>query len=101
MGMTTIKDDIHVRVDPRSASDLGFASIGGITRPDAETIQMCEGIAADIRRHVDGLPSGWVDRSRGVQVVWTDVQVCEFCGSKWDDRDAPVNGCCAQDEGAA
>ena len=51
----------------------------------------CEGIAKDVRRHVD-------DVARAFVVDETE-DACEFCGSKWTEDSASYNGgCCDKDE---
>lgn len=90
------KNDIRVVVQPRSPGDFGSVSISGIKRSESETIEMCEFIAADIRRHVDGLQSRG---NRGVEVTWDDVPVCGHCGSDWTGESAIYNGgCCSKDD---
>lgn len=93
------RTNYRVEVRPRAASDFGIASISSVTRTEKETISICERIAADIRRHVDDLPSRWSDYDRGVQVVWDNEPVCSHCGNAWTEKSDSYNGgCCAEDE---
>lgn len=94
------KQNIRVVVYPRSPGDFGSFSISGQKRSEEETLQMCEEIADDIRRHVDNIPSRSIGgNSRGVSVEWDDDPVCEYCGSIWSEDSVTYNGgCCSKDE---
>lgn len=94
MGKKIVKSNFHVKVYPRSPGDYGIFSIGGQMRKEEDEIAICEEIAADVRRHVDNLPSG---RGRGVTVAWDEEEVCEHCGSKWNPT-CFGNNCCEKDE---
>jgi len=96
MGKQINKADIRVEVRPRSLGDYGqFRISNGRERTEAQAITDCEDIAEQIRRHVDGLPSC---RDRGVDVVWDNEEVCEYCGRAWTEGDSPHNGgCCKED----
>lgn len=86
----TIESNYRVEVHPRHHGDLGFAFISGMTRPEPETRRICEDIAQQIKRHVDGV---------GTARVVCDVEVvCEYCGWAWtEDGNAHNGGCCEKD----
>ena len=93
------RTNFRVEVFPRAPSDFGVVSISSIERSETETERMCERIAADIRRHVDDLPSSWSDHSRGVHVAWDNEPFCSHCSSPWTEKSETYNGgCCAEDE---
>lgn len=96
MGKKQTRHGFHVVVTPRDPGDLGGLFISGQRLTEAEWERECESIAADIRRHVDGLPSR---HGRGVSVEWQTASVCEHCGSDWTEESTAYNGgCCAKDE---
>ena len=97
MGHKTIKENIRVEVDPRDPGDFGIARIHGLfSSSEQQKIADCEDIAAQIRRHVDGLPTYG---DRGVSVKWDERTVCEHCGYEWGvPVGSPHNGgCCSKD----
>lgn len=90
MGKIINKQNFRVEAYPRMPGNFGAIRIGGVTRSVAETEALCESIARDINRHVDGLES--------VYVAWDDYPECEHCGSRWtEDHDRHNGGCCAKD----
>lgn len=91
MSRTVTKAEYRVEVYPKHPGDFGGIFIGGMSRPDDETRAMCEEIARQVKRHVDGVGSA--------SVAWTTVARCEFCGSTWTEgKDALHNGgCCDRD----
>lgn len=98
MAKSHIYENHRVVVELRGSGDFGIASISGVQRRHDEAVRECEHIAEQIRRHVDGLAS---HRSKGVQVDWDAIPVCEHCGSRWSEDSAEYNGgCCAKDEEA-
>lgn len=96
MSKKLLKTNIRVEVKPRAPGDFGFISISGIARQEQETIKECEEIAAQIRRHVDGLP---YRGDKGVFVEWDREPVCSYCGLAWsEDGDDYNGGCCKEDQ---
>jgi len=93
MGKEIVKENIRVEVYAKSPGDFGFASMSGVFRTEDEELQMCEGIARDIRRHVDDLPSRG---NSGVNVVYDTREYCEFCENTWevDENGEPI--CCSR-----
>lgn len=94
MGKRLECDNVRVEVVARSPGDYGYCSIGNQRRSFEDERRECESLADQIRRHVDGLPSG---HGRGVDVVWDDHIVCEFCGSRWTEDGEHNGGCCEKD----
>lgn len=99
MGYVKRRENIRVEVEPRNPGDCGGFYIGGQENTEAEEVAACEQIAAEIRRHVEGLPSRG---AQGVVVVWDTKRYCEHCGSVWGEPDdSPHNGgCCGTDSSA-
>lgn len=95
MSKKEVKYNIRVEVEPRSPGDFGMISFGGVTRSENQTLQLCEEIADDIRRHVDNLPSGY---DRGVRVVYDSEFVCSHCSSDWKPDQKGFNDCCLEHE---
>lgn len=96
MAKRVTRSNFRVEVVPRSPGDFGWASVSGQCRTAEEERAVCEEIAQEIRRHVDGLP---YRGDRGVSVVWDTGGVCEFCGQKWTEASEAYNGgCCSADE---
>lgn len=96
MPIKTIRHNFRVEVLPCPPGDFGACFVSGITESEDETERKCEQIADDIRRHVDGLPSG---RRHGVSVEWDIAKVCEHCGSDWTEDSTVYNGgCCSRDD---
>ncbi len=90
MGKVTHRENfrVEVDVDPR----------GGWTQGEAAWERDCEDIAAQIRRHVDGLPRYG---NRGVSVAWDVIATCSHGGARWTEDSPDYNGgCCAKDEDA-
>lgn len=99
MSKITIRSNFRVEVSPRGVGDFGQFHISGQTQSEDDWERDCEEIASQIRRHVDGLPSG---RNRGVQVEWDLNHVCSHCGYNWTENSSEYNGgCCAEDEKSA
>lgn len=95
MTKTTKETNFRVEVYPRGPGDYGSFSIGGTSRTAKEERAVCEDIAAQIRRHVDDLPTRG---NRGVEVIYDEEDVCSYCGSGWtEDSDEFNGGCCAKD----
>jgi hypothetical protein len=84
----------HVEVTPRSLGNLGFASVPShwmSSNPIKDIKERCDGIADEIKRHVDNI--------QYVEVVEENEKVCEFCGRFWtEDSDTYNGGCCDDDE---
>lgn len=91
MSMKKTKTSFRVEVTPRHPGDYGICFIGGETRTPEEERRLCEEIAEQIRRHVDGINKPCV--------TWDVEKTCEFCGYGWTEADdSPHNGgCCNQD----
>ena len=90
MGVKKTNVNFRVEVTPRAPGDFGICFIGGQTRTEKETRDICNDMIQQIRRHVDGIDSA---------VLAYDVEeTCEHCGRQWTKGDSPHNGgCCDQD----
>lgn len=87
---TSVCTNFHVRVEPRSKGDFGFATISSIQYTPKEEEEACEEMVREIKRHVD--------RVGYIGVEYDAEQVCEFCGAQWTEDDDNYNGgCCSQD----
>lgn len=85
------RTDFRVVVYPRRPGNYGWVHIGGVTRSEKESENLCESIKQDIRRHVDDI--------QNIEINWDSEKVCEFCGSTWSEDSAAYNGgCCGKDE---
>jgi hypothetical protein len=91
MGMKKTRTNFRVVVWPKPPGDFGVCFIGGQTRDEKESMDLCEEIVTQIRRHVDGVQQPIAS--------WDVIKVCEHCGSKWTEGESsPHNGgCCKQD----
>lgn len=93
-----VPTNYRVVVEPRGLGDFGVFSLGDRSYGTAEQIaeayaERCRDIAAEIKRHVDGV--------RSIDVEFEQNPVCEHCGSRWTEASADYNGgCCDADEDA-
>lgn len=96
MACKTRRDNFRVEISPKSPGDFGSFFIAGQDQSEANWESDCEEIAEQIRRHVDGLPTGG---RQGVTVVWDDCLECEHCGRTWTEGEnsAHNGGCCPKD----
>ena len=85
MGRIDRKENIRVEVEAGGYMRITRRS------PEEQMVDACEGVAAQIRRHVDGLGS--------VRVMWDTAGTCEHCGAQWTEDSPDYNGgCCDADE---
>ncbi len=93
MARTVSRENFRVTVYPRNPGDFGVISFGGVTREEVAWEEFCNDIAADIRRHVDGIARD------GVHVEWDDVAQCSHCSYLWTEDSPHYNGgCCEVDQ---
>ena len=95
------KENFRVVVEPKRLGDFGFVSTSDCLlygdgpeaqkRIEAEYAERCQGIAAEVKRHVDNVAWAAVEYDQGY--------ACEYCGSTWTERSDNYNGgCCTRDE---
>jgi len=79
----TVRDNYRVVVEPRDPGNYGAFYIGGTTRPEAQTVSLCEEIKDQIKRHIDDVES--------ISIECDTSDVCGFCGYDWEVDE--VDGC--------
>lgn len=95
------QENFRLVVYPRQMTDFGFVKTSrsmfyssdakGQKRWEEEMQERCEGIAAEIKRHVDNVGA--------VGIEWDEQEICEHCGAQWTEQSADYNGgCCTKDE---
>ena len=64
---------------------------GCLSTSDVPSLDRCNDVAREIKRHVDDIKSVYVEKE--------EEEVCQFCGYRWTEPDLYYNnGCCAEDE---
>jgi hypothetical protein len=88
-----MRDNYRVVIEP----DIRYAGLGKKDSIEIMKAQAADGkyqsdsILKDVKRHVDGIHSAYVESD--------DASICEHCHAKWTEASTSYNGgCCAKDE---